>query len=205
MASVPRSQTPKFDANEGSSKPADMIRLRRNPSVRPDSRNSYIANNNADLEIVSHGGLVDPSPATHSSRFHEELESQPGSSVAGPTQTDLHRSNSQGSTHSYHNNNVPKKKSSFSRKPSVRRHGSRRSLHAGSVKSLHLGDREKYGVEGSGDFNSAFYVPIPTTGHPTNVLADRFQGSFSSSLYSCFWDLIRKECSWLIFLRNRVA
>jgi hypothetical protein len=39
-----------------------------------------------------------------------------------------------------------------------------------------LGDREKYNADGSEDVNSAFLVPIPTTGNPTEVLANRFQG-----------------------------
>lgn len=49
-------------------------------------------------------------------------------------------------------------------------------MRAGSVRSLSLGDREKYHSEGVDDVNSAFMVPIPTTGNPTEVLANRFQG-----------------------------
>ena len=63
----------------------------------------------------------------------------------------------------------------------MRRSGSRKSLRAGSVRSLNLGDREKYGAEGADDVNSAFAVPIPTDGNPTDALANRFQctsGSF---------------------------
>jgi hypothetical protein len=48
-------------------------------------------------------------------------------------------------------------------------------MRAGSVRSLSLGDREKYHSEGVDDVNSAFMVPIPTTGNPTEVLANRFQ------------------------------
>lgn len=57
----------------------------------------------------------------------------------------------------------------------MRRSGSRKSLRAGSVRSLNLGDREKYGAEGADDMNSAFAVPIPTDGNPTDALANRFQ------------------------------
>lgn len=48
-------------------------------------------------------------------------------------------------------------------------------MRAGSVRSLSLGGREKYN-DGSEDANSAFAVPIPTDGNPTEVLANRFQG-----------------------------
>ena len=68
-----------------------------------------------------------------------------------------------------------RKKASLSKKGSLRRNGSRRSMRAGSVRSLSLGGREKYN-DGSEDANSAFAVPIPTDGNPTEVLANRFQG-----------------------------
>ena len=143
------------------------------------------------------GGLIGVSPVTHSTRFHEELDSQAGSTIAA-TGPQVQRSDSQMSTRSHDNsnamNNVPKKKTSFTRKASVRRNGSRRSLRPGSVKSLHLGDKEKYAAAG-GDFNSAFYVPIPTSVHPTDVLAERFQCSFFffffSSIVVLFCLLIR--------------
>ncbi|MCJ1310981.1 hypothetical protein MMC25_004650 [Agyrium rufum] len=69
-----------------------------------------------------------------------------------------------------------KKKQSLKKSNSlVRRSGSRRSLRAGSVQSLALGEKEK-SADGQGDeFNSAFYTPVPTTGNPTEVLAARFQ------------------------------
>jgi hypothetical protein len=44
------------------------------------------------------------------------------------------------------------------------------------VRSLVLGDKEKYPVDGDEDMNSAFYIPVPTTGSPTEVLSNRFQG-----------------------------
>lgn len=49
-------------------------------------------------------------------------------------------------------------------------------MRAGSVRSLSLGDREKYHTDGSDDVNSAFMTPIPTNGNPTEVLANRFGG-----------------------------
>ncbi|KAI9809602.1 MAG: hypothetical protein M1825_000034 [Sarcosagium campestre] len=69
-----------------------------------------------------------------------------------------------------------KKKPSLSRKTSLKRGGSRRSSRAGSVRSVFLGDKEKYSVEGDGgERNSAFYTPVPTAGNPTEILATRFQ------------------------------
>lgn len=55
-------------------------------------------------------------------------------------------------------------------------------MRAGSVRSLALGDREKYAVDGEEDVNSAFYIPVPTSGNPTEVLAERFQGMLSSPI-----------------------
>jgi hypothetical protein len=66
--------------------------------------------------------------------------------------------------------NTLKKRSSSRRSASLGRQGSRRSMKAGSVRSLALnsaGDPD--------EAHSAFYCPIPTSGNPTEVLADRFQ------------------------------
>ena len=65
-----------------------------------------------------------------------------------------------------------KKKNSLKRGASLKRSGSRKSLAAGNVKSLALGDKEKY--KGS-DIYSAFFTPVPTKGQPTEILANRFQ------------------------------
>ncbi|KAI9659254.1 MAG: hypothetical protein M1829_006594 [Trizodia sp. TS-e1964] len=64
-----------------------------------------------------------------------------------------------------------KKRNSLGKKPGLKRSSSRRSSRAGSVRSLSLGDREKY--EGN-EMNSAFVTPVPTTGNPTEILAHRF-------------------------------
>ena len=69
-----------------------------------------------------------------------------------------------------------KKKASLRKTGNVKRSSSRRSSRAGSVRSLALGEKEKYG-EGE-EFNSAFYTPVPTAGSPTDILATRFQGSY---------------------------
>ncbi|KAL1303113.1 hypothetical protein AAFC00_006549 [Neodothiora populina] len=66
-----------------------------------------------------------------------------------------------------------KKKASVSRTRSLRRSNSRKSMTAGSIKGVGFaGD----GATSDGeDYNSALYTPIPTSGSPTEILADRFQ------------------------------
>lgn len=68
-----------------------------------------------------------------------------------------------------------KKRQSLSRKNSWKRSGSRKDSRPGSVKSLTFAD--DVGGHGS-EMNSAFFTPVPTTGSPTEILANRFQGRF---------------------------
>ena len=65
-----------------------------------------------------------------------------------------------------------KKRSSVKRSASLKRSGSRRSLHAGSIRGVNVDDEEPR----SGRQNSVFYTPVPTSGSPTEILANRFQG-----------------------------
>lgn len=69
-------------------------------------------------------------------------------------------------------NTLLRKKASMRRSGSLGRSGSRRSVRAGSVKSLAL----QTGPE-TDDGRSAFYCPVPTGGNPTDALAARFQGT----------------------------
>jgi hypothetical protein len=94
----------------------------------------------------------------------------------------------------------------------MRRSGSKRSLRAGSVRSLVLGDKEKYSVDGVEDPNSAFYVPIPTGGNPTEVLAERFQGKKALSLHSAvvppsagIYDLLICTSAWRKVLKDLIV
>ncbi|CAK7210299.1 phosphatidylinositol 4,5-bisphosphate-binding protein [Sporothrix bragantina] len=66
--------------------------------------------------------------------------------------------------------NTLKKKSSLRRGNSLHRSGSRRSMKAGSVRSLALQSRSD-----ADESQSAFYCPVPTRGNPTELLANRFQ------------------------------
>lgn len=113
-------------------------------------------------------------------KFSEDFDaSVRGSSVLEDSTPKLQRSASTKSTSSTLNQsgtlsrgNTLKKKTSISRKSSLKRSGSRRSLYAGSIKGVPTGDESA----GPSSDNSVFYTPIPTSGSPTDVLANRFQG-----------------------------
>lgn len=92
----------------------------------------------------------------------------------------LQRSKSQSGTTIPSRGSTLKKKSSIRKSASMRRSGSKKSSYAGSVRSMQLGDKEKY--EPNPEHNSAFHCPVPTSGSPTDLLADRFQGKHNSNL-----------------------
>lgn len=85
----------------------------------------------------------------------------------------MQRSNSQLSKTTPSRSGTLKKKASM-KGSALNRSGSRKSSYAGSVRSMKLGEKEKYETEES---NSAFYCPIPTSGNPTELLATRFHGT----------------------------
>ena len=72
-----------------------------------------------------------------------------------------------------------KKRQSLSRKNSLKRSGSKKGSRPGSVRSLTFADDEG---PHSSEMNSAFFTPVPTTGSPTEILANRFQGALSELL-----------------------
>lgn len=124
--------------------------------------------------------------ATRPTKFTEEWDaSQRGSPIidaSGPGSSSMHRSNSfsGGSVTTgltgdgvatLSRGNTLKKKASLRRAGSLKRSSSRRSMKAGSVRSLAL-----QSATDEDEANSAFYCPVPTSGNPTEVLATRFQG-----------------------------
>ncbi|KAL2873224.1 phosphatidylinositol 4,5-bisphosphate-binding protein [Colletotrichum sp. CLE4] len=118
--------------------------------------------------------LVVPS-ATTQGKFTEEWDaSQRGSSIIDGS--NMPRSNSfvsnTGDDHlslpSRHN--TLKKKNSLRRNGSLKRSSSRRSMKAGSVRSLALQSSND-----ADEVHSAFHCPVPTSGNPTEALANRFQ------------------------------
>lgn len=118
-------------------------------------------------------------------QFHEDFDApnRPVSSVVdGHQGAGMNRSASTASTAVGHGqanqgtpsrNNTLKKKVSMRRTGSLKRSSSRKSLAAGSIKSV--GGRSVGGGTETEDFNSAFHTPIPTQGSPTDILANRFQ------------------------------
>ncbi|KAL2135680.1 hypothetical protein VTI74DRAFT_7361 [Chaetomium olivicolor] len=119
--------------------------------------------------------------ATRPAKFTEEWDaSQRGSSIVeGPTPGHVQRSTSysghaggvtvEGSTPLTRGNTL-KKKASLRRSGSLKRSGSRRSMKAGSVRSLAL-----QSTTDQDEMHSAFYCPVPTAANPTEALANRFQ------------------------------
>ena len=141
---------------------------------------SYLAASSAATDFGSTpGNPTDSSPLSQSvaqqnyGRFNEEWDaSQRGSSIIDGQ---MQRSNSvmsQGDTLIPSRGGTLKKKASLKRSGSLKRSSSRRSSRAGSVRSLALqpaGDVD--------EMQSAFFSPVPTSGNPTEILANRFQGS----------------------------
>ncbi|KAL8405097.1 hypothetical protein RB594_009838 [Gaeumannomyces avenae] len=128
-----------------------------------------------------------PSTSTHRpAKFTEEWDaSRRGSSIVdgpGPSSSAMQRANSYaGSTAASRaeadhaattlsRGNTLKKKASLRRSGSLKRSGSRRSMKAGSVRSLALQSSLD-----EDEMLSPFYCPVSTTGNPTEVLANRFQ------------------------------
>jgi len=179
-----------------------MSSLNPNSAVPPPSQGhlerGYGASNNPRSYLIpataaadfgsTPGNPVESSPLSQSvppqnyGKFNEEWDaSQRGSSIIdGPMQ----RSNSvmsQGETLIPSRGGTLKKKASLRRAGSLKRSSSRRSSRAGSVRSLVLqpgGDTD--------ETHSAFYSPVPTSGNPTEILANRFQGTKCLILLSHF-------------------
>jgi hypothetical protein len=158
----------------------------RTTNSRPNSYLSSGAPGGASALEQGQGPHTDSSPPAQSLGKHEDtygLSHNDNDSINEPhrnmTGGELRRSSSQMSqsqTLMPSRGGTLKKKASLRRTGSMKRSSSRRSSRAGSVRSLALGEKEKYG-EGD-EFNSAFYTPVPTSGTPTDILANRFQGSY---------------------------
>ncbi len=142
-----------------------------------NSRPPYLPGGSAVTDFGSTTGKpMESSPLSHaaaqqSGRFNEEWDaSQRGSSIIdGPAIRRTNSANSQGETLIPTRGGTLKKKASLRRGNSLKRSSSRRSSRAGSVRSLAL--------EPDGDeMRSAFWSPVPTTGNPTEILANRFSG-----------------------------
>ncbi|GJC77768.1 phosphatidylinositol 4,5-bisphosphate-binding protein SLM1 [Colletotrichum liriopes] len=125
-------------------------------------------NNSTNLAVPS---------ATARGKFTEEWDaSQRGSSIIEGHPSNMPRSNSFVSNNGEDHLSLPsrhntlKKKNSLRRNGSLKRSSSRRSMKAGSVRSLALQSSND-----PDEVHSAFHCPVPTSGNPTEALATRFQ------------------------------
>lgn len=162
---------------------------------RSQSRQSYRSSNshqqnhqaNNNAYNGTNGDVQEPDSSV-TGRFTEEWDaSQRGSSIVDGRRGNgkMQRSSS---VHSFtagddqhiqqalpSRGNTLKKKNSMRRSGgSVRRSSSRRSMKAGSVRSLAL-----QSASDPDEMHSVFYCPVPTTGNPTEVLCSRFQSMSS--------------------------
>lgn len=133
-------------------------------------------------DAVSHSnysqvGLQDPSAIAQAVDLHDEVVNQSSDSPELP-RTNSHMSGSQILSPS--RGGTLKKKGSLHKSASLKRTASKRSSYAGSVRSMQLGEKEKY--EETPETNSVFYCPVPTSGNPTELLATRFQGMLAACL-----------------------
>jgi hypothetical protein len=148
--------------------------------------NSHIAPPDSAAPSTANPNLVAPVAARPNGKFTEEWDaSQRGSSIidaASPGSQIQRTSSFSGSvaamggvigegTAMLSRGNTLKKKASLRRTGSLKRSSSRRSMKAGSVRSLAL-----QSTTDQDEIQSAFYCPVPTAGSPTEVLANRFQG-----------------------------
>jgi len=118
-------------------------------------------------------------PEERRGRFEESFDARTrGSSVLdGDTPAIPQRSASRASRASttLNQGSTPSRSGTLKKKSSVKRSGSRRSMHAGSIRGVAIDDQE-HGYERD---ESVFYTPVPTKGTPTEILADRFQSETS--------------------------
>lgn len=127
---------------------------------------------------------TDPQSQQTQGRFTEEWDAaQRGTSIIdGDRSSTMQRSNSVHSFNAGDDHQLPtrgntlKKKNSMRRNRSLKRSNSRRSMRAGSVKSLALDSTSDPDAA-----HNAFHCPVPTRGNPTELLADRFQGMLEMS------------------------
>lgn len=109
----------------------------------------------------------------HGQSTHIIRESQPGSSIVGGD--DIQRADStlsQSHTLTPSRGGTLKKRQSLSRKNSLNRRASNKGSRPASVKSSTLAD-DAVGL--GSEMHSAFFTPVPTSGSPTDILANRFQ------------------------------
>lgn len=151
------------------------------PQVTGSGPNSYLDSGMAGSTIAhdhdyAQGAPMDSSMLSQSAPYEDGHSADYRPTSSG---TDAPELASQSQTQLPSRSGTLKKKASMKRTGSLMRTTSKRSSRAGSVRSMALGEKEKYGQ--SEETNSIFYTPVPTSGNPTELLATRFQGLSLSS------------------------
>ena len=124
--------------------------------------------------LANAAGTARPVSAAYSYAPGDDL-SDTGPTVQQLEGAGLHRTASSSSkAGGISRSNTLTKKNTLSRKSSLKRSGSRKSLAAGSIKGVQIDDSKRAPGD---EYNSALYCPVPTTGSPTEILANRFQGN----------------------------
>jgi hypothetical protein len=176
LLAIPQHDTPSTMATPGYDAvptPVDPAHLSR----------GYGGASHLNTEATDFAPAPAPAPANPADarlgRFEENFDARTrGSSVLGDGHGDVEvpeRSASRASTLNQgaapSRSGTLKKRSSVKRSGSLKRSSSRRSMHAGSIRGVSIEDDER----GSSRHNSVFYTPVPTSGSPTEILANRFQ------------------------------
>jgi hypothetical protein len=163
---------------EQSARPDASVYSQRGASLRGGSRPVSMAGTqplqatDAASHLDSTQGYVQDPSATAQATDHDEVLHQDQEQPALP-RTDSHMSQTSQNLLPSRGGTL-KKRSSLHKSASLKRSASKRSSYAGSVRSMQLGEKEKY--EETPESNSVFYCPVPTSGNPTELLANRFQG-----------------------------
>ncbi|KAK1826862.1 putative 4,5-bisphosphate-binding protein [Podospora conica] len=144
-------------ANSHMAQPDNTMHLAAPVATRPNGNGRFTEEWDASQRGSS---LIDTaSPGANMQRANSFSSSVAGTgSVIGDGSASLSRGN------------TLRKKASLRRSGSLKRSSSRRSMKAGSVRSLAL-----QATTDHDETHSAFYCPVPTSGSPTEVLASRFQ------------------------------
>ncbi|KAJ4348497.1 phosphatidylinositol 4,5-bisphosphate-binding protein [Didymosphaeria variabile] len=144
--------------------------------------NDFATTPSAPVESSPLSQSLNPHDSERLGRFNENFDAQTrGSSVIGDGEHLPARSASRASTLGHgasgaasgtpSRSGTLKKRASVKRSGSLKRSSSRRSVRAGSIKGVEFADEDGSGVK----HNSVFYTPVPTSGSPTDILANRFQ------------------------------
>ena len=178
--------TPSHDAYNSMATPRDQS-LPSRSALSHSKPNSYLSSGMPGTSAVgydqSQGAPQEPSMLSQSAPYEDQVD-RPASSGMAAAAPELDRGESyqsQAQTLGPSRGGTLKKRASLKRTgtgtggSSLMRSASRRSSRPGSVRSVTLGEKEKYGQ--SEENNSVFYTPIPISGSPTELLATRFQGS----------------------------